>query len=227
MVSAMFIFFFNNPETAVNQINTKNSTNNDSSKTPIRYKTYTKNNISFKCPLNWVDYTDKLNYRQTTSFDVKTSKPKSTQVVNTNQFTVGVGDPDTVGYQNMTVPTTMMIISNTTNKIDNSNSKINLPWKTIENQMDTVDRLKKDIKHFQLIWDSSNNFTIDGEDAYEYSFQKYSSSSGMEYSKVVSFETKNSTDCTIYTIMCSAREPQIKMTSKIFDKMIMSIKINN
>lgn len=208
-----------------NSINSSNAQN--SSESPVKYKKFTKNDISFKCPTTWVDYTDKLNYQQTTSIDVKTGKPRSTQIVNTNQFMVGVGDPSTVGYQNMTVPTTMMVISNTTGKIDNSSSQINFAWKTIKSQMDTVDRLKKDINHFQLIWDSSRNFTIDGENAYEYSFEKYSSNSGMEYSKVVSFETRNSTDCTVYTIMCSAREPKIDKASEIFEKMVRSININN
>lgn len=185
LTSAMFISFSTNfKDSKIDNNSINNSNVKNSSETPVKYKNFTKNNISFKCPTNWVDYTEKLNNQQTTSIDFKTGKPKSTQVVNSNQFMVGVGDPNAVGYRNMTVPTTMMIISNISGKTDSSSSKINLAWKTIESQINTVDRLKKDIKHFQLIWDSSRNFTIDGENAYEYSFQKYSSSSGMEYSKV-------------------------------------------
>jgi hypothetical protein len=58
--------------------------------------------------------------------------------------------------------------------------------------------------------------------AYEYSFQGYTSYSGREYSRIVSFETRNSTHYTVYTIMCAARESQIENATKAFDEMIKS-----
>jgi hypothetical protein len=131
-----------------------------------------------------------------------------------------------VGFKNMTVPTTMMVISKVDGKID-IYPKDYLAWKMIEGQINTTNHLKSDSSNYKFIKDSSRNFTIDGEKAYEYDFQAYSSYAGMEYTKIVSFETRNSTDYVVYTIMCSAREPRIANSSRAFDEMIKSIKINN
>jgi hypothetical protein len=213
--SIIFILFFNNPQT------------------PIQYKNYTKGDISFgdisfKYPIDWDEYLYDVNYGMTYSVDLETRKQNSTaSMTKIADYSVAVGDPKTVGFKNNTVPTTMMVISNVTNKIDTF-PKDYLAWKVIEGQINTTNNFKSDLSsNYKFIIDSARNFTIGGQMAYEYSFQGYTSYSGREYSRIVSFETRNSTHYTVYTIMCSARESQIENATGAFDEMIKSIRINN
>lgn len=206
VASIVFIFFFNN-------------------QTTIQYKNCTYSNISFKCPVDWDDYLYEANYGMTYSVDIETHKPNSTpSMTKIADYSVAVGDPKTVGFKGNDVPTTMMVISNTTSKIDNY-PKGYLPLKMIESMINASNARKSDSNN--KFSDSTRNFTIDGEMAYEYASKTYTSYSGMEYFRIVSFETRNSTHYTIYTIMCSARESQIENATRAFDEMIKSIKINN
>lgn len=205
--SIVFILFFNNPQT------------------PIQYKNYTNGDISFKCPVDWDDYLYEANYGMTYSVDIKTRKQNSTATMTKiADYSIAVGDPKTVGFKDNTVPTTMMVISNTTSKID-TYPKGYVSWKMIESMINDSNARKSDPKN--KFTDSTRNFTIDGEMAYEYTSQTYTSYSGMEYCRMVSFETRNSTYYTVYTIMCAARESKIENASRVFDEMIKSIKINN
>jgi hypothetical protein len=236
--SIIFILFFNNPQT------------------PIQYKNYTKGDISFKYPIDWDEYLYDVNYGMTYSVDLETRKQNSTaSMTKIADYSVAVGDPKTVGFKNNTVPTTMMVISNVTSKID-TYPKDYLAWKVIEGQINTTNNFQSDLSsnykfisdlawkvieghinttnnfqsdsssNYKFISDSTRNFTIGGEMAYECSFQGYTSYSGREYSKIVSFESRNSTHYTIYTIMCSARESQIENATRVFDEMIKSLRIN-
>lgn len=55
----------------------------------VQYKTFQKEGLSFKYPANWKDYTADI--------------PEE-------DILVAVGDPETVGFQNMSIPTTMIVI---------------------------------------------------------------------------------------------------------------------
>lgn len=64
---------------------------------------------------------------------------------------------------------------------------------------------------------NSQEFIMDGVNTYT----KHD-----EYSKVISFETKNGTEIVLYTIMCSANSPDIEEAKKQFNIVIKSLKVN-
>ena len=72
-------------------LNQNNSNNFNDNST----KTFSKDNIAFDYPGSWQDYTEKFNAN------------------NSEKQLAFVGDPNTVGFHNMTLPTTALVITKT------------------------------------------------------------------------------------------------------------------
>jgi hypothetical protein len=94
---------------------------------PVEYKTFQKEGFSFKYPSDWKDYTADI--------------PEE-------DILVAMGDPETVGFQNMSIPTTMIVIKKSVIPINStSGSEYNFS--------DTM--MTQDLNNMQMLESQANN----------------------------------------------------------------------
>ncbi len=213
----------------------------------VEYKTYETEGLSFKYPEHWKDYTGDLNE---------------------SGILLAIGDPETVGFQNMSIPTTMIVIQksviplnassgsennfsdtmmaqdvNTMQMLESqANMSSSLFWETLQSSVTNITQGNMDFStminslmtsafmtyssYSGMDYDVQN-ITIDGINAQQFTFQgKNGYSQETEYSRIISFETRNDTEIVLYVIMCSARGQDMESASEQFDTIIQSMEIS-